>query len=342
MMLPTKERSSRETVIALVAILTVGVLLTWWMVHQADHNMRDDLLRQARLVAQSVNLERLQILSGTEADLDSVDYLRLKEQLARAKQANDKCRFIYLMGLLPDGQVFFYVDNEPVGSKDESPAGQIYENVSPEFRHALNTSSEVVEGPVVDRWGMWISALVPLTDPQSNALIAMLGMDINAGTWRWELFADVVLPMGAMLALLIVLASGVVAIRFKGKVTIKPVQRRLLIPLAGALLLLVGGFGAALLYMQQKNLNQSSHEKLLTAAKEFNDGLSEDTELLTALEVILVCHMDLHDALKAQDRDRLLANYKPVFEQLRTDRESIGSLLRLIKLHISTSTARTG
>ena len=50
------------------------------------------------------------------------------------------------------------------------------------------------------------------------------------------------------------------------KASVKPVQRRLLIPLAVVLLLLVVGFGAVLLYMQQESLNQSSREKLAAAS----------------------------------------------------------------------------
>ena len=70
--------------------------------------MRNELLLQAKLVAQSVNLDRVKALSGTESDIGSTDYLRLKEQLAQAKQTNDKYRFIYLLGRKDDGTVFFF------------------------------------------------------------------------------------------------------------------------------------------------------------------------------------------------------------------------------------------
>ena len=119
--------TTKGTAIAMAAILAAGTLFTCWAAQRTDRAMREDLLGQARLVAQAVNFDRLKALTGTEADLGSPDYLRLKEQFARTKEANDKCQFIYLMGRRPDGQVFFFVDNEPAGSEDESPAGQIYE-----------------------------------------------------------------------------------------------------------------------------------------------------------------------------------------------------------------------
>jgi len=310
-------KKNRWTVVVLLVMLATGALFAWWMVHWTDQAMRNDLLHQAQLVAQSVSLDRLQGLSGTEVDLDSPDYLRLKEQLARVKHANDKCRFIYLMGRRTDGTVFFFVDNEPVGSEDESPAGQIYDEVSPEYLGAFDTRAELIEGPVTDRWGTWVSGLVPLTDPQTGELIAMLGMDIDARSWKWDVLAGAALPVGLMLAMLIVLALGMVGGRSEGKALVKPIRHRLLIPLATVLLLLVCGFGAVLLYMQQKNINQSSREKLAVAERNLGRHLEEQSRTLSALEDVLLRNACLTDALKAQARDRLLADYEPLFMQLQ-------------------------
>jgi PAS domain S-box-containing protein len=312
-------RTTRRTAIVLAAMVAAGALFTWWEVQGADRAMRENLLGQARLVARSVNFDRIQALSGTEADLDSADYLRLKEQLAHAKHANDKCRFIYLMGRRADGTVFFFVDNEPVGSADESLAGQIYEEASPEFLRMFDTLDELVEGPVTDRWGTWISAMVPIIDAETGDLAAVLGMDIDAATWKWELAAGVALPMGTMLTLLIVLAAAFVAARSEGKASVKPVQGRLLIPLAGTLLVLVGGFGAVLLNIEQESLEKSSREKLKAAALDLAGSLSEETKLLSALEDLLLRDVRLRDALKALDRGRLLEECAPVFARLRSE-----------------------
>jgi hypothetical protein len=43
------------------------MLLVWWTVQRTDKQMRMDLLEQAALVAQSVDLGRLQALTGPAA-----------------------------------------------------------------------------------------------------------------------------------------------------------------------------------------------------------------------------------------------------------------------------------
>jgi len=130
--------------------------------------MRDAWLLEAQLLSRTINVDRLSALSGTEADLSSVDYKRLKSQLSIVRQSEARCRFIYLLGRKPDGKIFFNVDSEPVDSKDYSPPGQVYDEATEDIKHAFDTKTSTVTGPYSDRWGSWITALVPITDPKTS------------------------------------------------------------------------------------------------------------------------------------------------------------------------------
>lgn len=177
-----------------IVILLVGVFSVWRLALRIEKGMRDELLVQAQLVVSSINTERITTLTGTEADLASPDYLRRKEMLATVITANKKCRFAYLMGRRQDGNVFFYADSEPIGSKDESPAGQLYTDIPSSFLKVFETGKGSVEGPATDRWGTWVTALAPLTDPTTGELIAVLGMDFDAHLWKWNVAARTALP----------------------------------------------------------------------------------------------------------------------------------------------------
>jgi two-component system, cell cycle sensor histidine kinase and response regulator CckA len=210
-------RMNRWTAVALVTIFVAGMFFAWWTVLRADRQMREDLLLQARLVERAVYSHRVKALVGSEADLGKSDYQQLKAQLSNIRKANDKCRFLYLMGRKNDGMVFFYVDSEPTTSKGYSPPGQLYEEASKDLRQVFDTSSAVVEGPISDRWGTWITALVPVTDPDTGQLIAVLGMDIDARTWKRDVAVHAILPVGLMLALMILLASWLIATRSRAE-----------------------------------------------------------------------------------------------------------------------------
>lgn len=178
------------------------------MARLVDRNMRTDLLQQARLTAQSIDVERIRALSGTAADPEQPDYRRLKQQLLQLRQVYSDSRFLYLMGRQADGRIFFFADSEPIGSPDESPAGQLYPEASTALQQAFITGKSVVEGPVADRWGVWVSALVPLRDPRSGEVIALFGIDVEAADWRSTIGYTLLIPIGFMVGLLLVLGIG--------------------------------------------------------------------------------------------------------------------------------------
>jgi PAS domain S-box-containing protein len=188
-----------------MVVLAASALFALWNVRQADRRLRLALLQRARVAAYGISMEDLRLLSGTEADLKAPAYLRLKKHLAFLRQAAPDARFLYLMGQRPDGAIFFYVDCEPVGSADESPAGQVYEEASDEFRAVFATGREITEGPITDRWGTWVSVSIPLRTPEAGKPVAVFGMDVNAKDWRAQVIARCWVPLALVLAVLLTL-----------------------------------------------------------------------------------------------------------------------------------------
>jgi PAS domain S-box-containing protein len=200
-------RRWRRHLLPVVFFVTILFGIGWFAV-RTDGQIRKNLLLRTRQVASSINIARVKALTGTESDLTTPAYLRLKEVLASARAANPKCRFVYLMGRKSDGTVCFLADSEPIGSADESPAGQIYEDIPECFRRVFDTRTSLVEGPSTDRWGTWVTGLVPLTDPTTGDLLAVLAMDVDAFSWKWEVAGKVALPASFMLMLLIILVAS--------------------------------------------------------------------------------------------------------------------------------------
>jgi PAS domain S-box-containing protein len=192
--------------LAVGVVLVAGALFTWRTADVTDRDMRADILRNTHLLADAIHLKGLAALTGTEEDLTSPEYLRLKDQLAAARHAFPDSRFLYLMGRKPDGRLFFYADSEPEGYEDESPAGQIYEEASEVTRRVFTTGRAETDGPVSDRWGMWVSALVPLSDPGTGKVKAVIGMDVDARNWRTLVMRKAAVPMaftGVLVAILL-------------------------------------------------------------------------------------------------------------------------------------------
>jgi two-component system cell cycle sensor histidine kinase/response regulator CckA len=163
-------------------------------------------------------------LSGDATDIGKPEYRMLKEQLTRIRTANSQFRFVYLMGRRPaqrtasalkpgsaqaDATLFFFVDSESPDSKDYSPPGQMFEGASDEFRHVFRSGIEATEGPSTDQWGTWVSASVPIRNPHDGRLLAVLGMDVDAHTWRGIVISKAVWPAGLTLAGLLLMAGSI-------------------------------------------------------------------------------------------------------------------------------------
>ncbi|MCX6692910.1 MAG: PAS domain S-box protein [Methanoregula sp.] len=192
----------RWLALSLVFIFIVGAVFTWWTVGEKDGQMRQQLLTETRLGATGIRIENVAALTGSEADLNSQDYHLLKVDLIQTRLANPGIRFVYLTGQRPDGKIFFFADSEPPESENYSPPGQVYTEVSDTFRQVFRTAGQTTEGPVSDRWGMWVSGFVPLLNPKTGTLVAVLGMDVDAKDWNRELIGAATVP---------VLVTGVIA-----------------------------------------------------------------------------------------------------------------------------------
>lgn len=223
----------------IAAVLIIGTILTWWMVQRVDREMREVLLLEARLVERSLNINRIKALTGTDADLENPDYLRLKEQLSLIRKDHTNCRFLYLMGRRADGNLFIFVDSEPTDSKDYSPPGQSYREAPEGYRRVFDTREKATIGPVSDRWGRWITALVPVIDPVTSNLVAVMGMDIDARTWRTDLAATAALPASSMLALMITLASLIFAVSSMSRLRKSEILHETILETTGTAILII-------------------------------------------------------------------------------------------------------
>ncbi|MFO8083753.1 MAG: response regulator [Desulfobacterales bacterium] len=305
-------------IVLILVILTVGACFSWWIASRTDQKMRANLLHETQLVVHAVNNEQLQALSGTESDLEKPEYFHLKKQLGAIRSANPQYQFIYLMGCKPDGTVFFFVDDVPVGHDDESPAGMIYEDASEKLREIFDTGVPFIEGPLPDDWGVWVSALVPLTDPQTGTVNTVLGIDIDASTWKSDVFTKAAPSVGLMLVMLI----GVVVAFISGRsidIKAKPVLHRLLFPLAAIVTFLIFGSGVLFWQQHQQHINKNVANAIFGINREFLTSIDREAIGLSIALQTIVADSNLQEDLFAGYADNLLAAWQPVFELLNKE-----------------------
>ncbi len=193
-----------------VAITIVSILAAIWWGHSTGDRLRKQLTERSQSMAAALGPDEVMKLSGTPSDGNTPIYEKLKAQLADIKLANPDARSIYLMGR-HQGRLFFYVDSEQPDSRDYSPAGEWYDDGTEADNHMFDTGLPVVEGPVTDSYGTFISGLAPIFGPGSHKVAAVIGIDVGASTYWRDIISAALIPLltGSSFIWIIVVFEGI-------------------------------------------------------------------------------------------------------------------------------------
>ncbi len=307
-----------SAIIILVCLTLLGAAAAAWMLDRADRQMRADLLEKASLVTRTLDINSIKKLHGNEQDLENLNYLQLKQFFGSLMKGETKYHFIYLMGQKPNGDVFFYIDSESPNSPDYSPPGQVYTEAPEGILRTFETKTALVHGPYTDRWGTWVSAIVPITDPASKDIVAVLGIDIAADDWGWTTAAEAAVPMGLLLIVLIGIISIFLASRrtFTSRMSL---LSRLLIPLASMLIILLGGIGVFFWLQQQEVRNERVAAEITKVELNFNIIQKYQVSTLSTILHLVSSDLDLKKDIQTGDPANLLAGWQPTLDRIRQD-----------------------
>ena len=184
--LMSKMRLSRSRAI-LFLVLLVTMVLGFFFVRATLIAESSSILKQAMDIAKtaeaSLSKEALAALDISQTDEAKPEYGMIKGSLVKIIEVNSEFAFAYIY-TQKDGKIYFVADSEPADSEDYSPPGQEYEEADEETVLPFFSGEPLVTKPATDRWGTWISMLVPMKDKLSGEVIAVFGMDYPAELWN--------------------------------------------------------------------------------------------------------------------------------------------------------------
>ncbi len=176
------------TCLGALAIIVCGVILSM-LAWRAEANYQHSLIKhRASDLAQVIDTRTLQRLSVSDKDYDNPYYQRLKRELLRIGKAFEQYRFIYLMARDNDGVVRFIVDDVAPDANDYVSPGEPFPEAPKTLVQMFDSDFPKIAttGPVSDRWGTWITALVKVPaklDHNDFEPTVILGMDLDASKW---------------------------------------------------------------------------------------------------------------------------------------------------------------
>jgi len=170
-----------------VFILIFGLISSEYLVRFGQNHERKNLLHLTETATAAIDIKQVMLLKGISEDAQTTAYKILKKQIQSLHTHVSEAEFIYIMKL-KGNKVVFLVDSEPDDSEDASFPGDPYDEASNELIRSLKIGESMTEGPLKDAWGVWVSGIVPIKDPVSQSVIAILGIDISAKQWQKAIF----------------------------------------------------------------------------------------------------------------------------------------------------------
>lgn len=163
-------------------IVVLGWIFTSFIGEKFKHNFEENLINIAKTASAAVNPRRIENLQANSSDIYKDDFIRLSEQMRFIRESNPNCRFVYLM-VMRNSQVLFLADGEKPDSPDYSNPGDPYTEASESLKKVFIDGKSIIDGPSVDRWGEWLSAIVPIYNLERTKITAVFGIDVAADKW---------------------------------------------------------------------------------------------------------------------------------------------------------------
>ncbi|MGQ9792154.1 MAG: CHASE domain-containing protein [Anaerolineae bacterium] len=210
----------------MVPAFVLIVLLGWFIANQyaaqTDRYMRDQLLRQARQIAASVDPDLVKSLTFTAADKGTPAFERLRAQLIAYSRYIQQ-RSVYTMALRGNHIVF---GPESLAEDDPwaSPPGTVYQQPSPEDFDLLRSGKLKTMGLWSDEYGTFVSALAPVIDPRSGQVLMGVGIDVDSTEWNMRVERSRLLPNLITLAPLLIFPIALALLQwYERRVAHRPV-----------------------------------------------------------------------------------------------------------------------
>ena len=304
--------------------VALGLLtaLGWWsggrQAVYADAQMREQLLKQAENIARTINPELARKLTFTAADKGTPAFEIIRKQMIGYGRRVPN-RGIYSMAMRV-GKIFFGPENYATTDPMASPPGTPYEQPKPADFQIFKDKRPFTSGPEKDEYGTFVSALTPVLDPQSGAVLMVVGMDILAEDWQAQVRAARQVPLTVTSCLALLLLVSMVIVRWRNRHRTEAdlkLRAWIVTPVALALLATMTAFILYQAHQVSVESRRTMRQTLDLADNQWNRLVFEESRLLKAQVDPIARNTALCEAWQARNFEGLLALSQPILARLK-------------------------
>ena len=191
------KKIDKQLIFVTAVVIVLGSILIALIYRQTNNQLKNDFLLNTMIFTSMLDVEDIKLLTGSTDDYSLREFQNLHSKFREIINISGLFQYIYIMKDIDYGQMIFLIDvgNENMRNYDPSLPGEIYHDVTDEMLTLYITKKPIIYGPVTDSWGHWVTALVPIIDPDTNEMIAFLGIDKDARAWRIQIAEKLAFPI---------------------------------------------------------------------------------------------------------------------------------------------------
>lgn len=174
---------ARKLLLFLAAVSFGGFFLVNAIGDRKEALMVEEFIKTASITAQSVDCIAVASLSGEGS---GYDVPLLKQLQNRLNEINTASGHVHLISIRHDA-IHFLVDPKDVQASDRSHNRAHHTNVSPLVLTAIQTGKPFVIGSQKDRFGNWITAVIPFGTLTATGEKVYLLFEMDYARWKSEL-----------------------------------------------------------------------------------------------------------------------------------------------------------
>lgn len=186
--------SIKKKFISLVVIVTsIFIILAgaayYLSTKITSNKFKHELSDAINISLAAVNPERVKNFSGLPSDINTTDYVRVKDQLYRLGLVfeHEGIDSVYIMRVQGD-DVLFLVDSFLPDETRYSGPGEKYFDPPKEVIDVFNSGTLMMVGPYSDEYGTFLSYFAPIRIFLTNEIIGVVGVDIDYTIYKDQIF----------------------------------------------------------------------------------------------------------------------------------------------------------
>jgi len=182
----TDERRHLQERYFFLAVIISVIIVSWFFTNRrgelAGLDIKNEILRDARAVANAIMPDKVLKLKFSPDDKNNQDFILLRNQMI-AYGYYSGLKSIYSFTMI-NGRLVFgpenIIENDPMAS----PPGTVYLEPDPDFIKVFKDALPGVIGPYTDEYGTFVTGYAPVLDPRSGNVLMVVGIDLSADKWR--------------------------------------------------------------------------------------------------------------------------------------------------------------